>query len=49
MNSHHKYGLDLHTDYKKGVEAQTPATICAFISEFLKNANLVEITMLPQE
>ncbi len=49
MNSHHKYGLDLHTDYKKVVEAQTPATICAFISEFLKNANLVEITMLPQE
>ena len=49
MNSHHKYGLDLHTDYKKIVQAQTPATISAFITEFLKNANKVEVTMLPQE
>ena len=49
MTAHHKYGLDLHTDYKKIVQAQTPATISAFITEFLKNANKVEVTMLPQE
>ena len=49
MTAHHKYGYDLHTDYKKIVQAQTPATISAFITEFLKNANKVEVTMLPQE
>ena len=49
MKSHRKYGLDMHTDYKKLVEAQTPETISAFVAEFLKSANKIEVTMLPQE
>jgi zinc protease len=44
-----KFGIDLHTDYKKVVEAQTPASICAFMQEFLKPGNKMEVTMMPQE
>jgi len=43
------FGLDVHTDYKKTVEAQTPETISAFVRELLKSGNCAEITMLPEE
>jgi zinc protease len=44
-----KYGLDFHTDFKRIVEAQTPESICAFMREFLKPGNKIEVTMMPQE
>ena len=43
------YGVDVHTDYKKVVEAQTPDAISAFMQEFLKPGNRAEIIMLPEE
>ena len=43
------YGVDVHTDYKKVVEAQTPEAISAFMQEFLKPGNRAEIIMLPEE
>ncbi|UPS44691.1 insulinase family protein [Prevotella sp. E15-22] len=43
------YGVDVYTDYKKTVEAQTPQTIAAFMQEFLKPGNRAEIVMLPEE
>ena len=43
------YGVDVYTDYKKTVEAQTPQTIAAFMQEFLKPGNRAEIIMLPEE
>ena len=43
------YGVDVHTDYKKVVEAQTPDAISAFMQEFLKSGNRAEVIMLPEE
>ena len=43
------YGVDVYTDYKKTVEAQTPQAIAAFMQEFLKPGNRAEIIMLPEE
>ena len=43
------YGVDVYTDYKKTVEAQTSQTIAAFMQEFLKPGNRAEIIMLPEE
>ena len=40
----------LKYDYdKRIVEAQTPESISAFVGEFLKAGNKVEVTMMPQE
>ena len=49
ITTYRKFGIDLHSDYKKVVEAQTPASICQFMQEFLKAGNKIEITMMPQE
>ena len=43
------WGLDLHTDYEKVVNAQTPQTIAAFVAEVLKAGNSAEVVMLPTE
>ena len=43
------YGVDVYTDYKKTVEAQTPQTVAAFMQEFLKPGNRAEVIMLPEE
>lgn len=43
------YGIDLYTDYKKTVEAQTPATISAFMKTFLKPNNRIEVVMMPEK
>ncbi len=40
--------VDLYTDYKKVVEAQTPATISAFMKQFLATGNKVTVVMLPE-
>lgn len=45
----YKLHQDNYTDYKKTVEAQTPATISAFVKQFLAGANKVSIIMLPKE
>jgi len=44
-----KWGVDLNTDYKKVVEAQTPESISAFIKELLKAGNRAEVVMMPAE
>lgn len=43
------YGVDIHSNYNKIVEAQTPETISAFVAEILKAGNRAEILMLPEE
>ena len=42
-----KMNVDTYTDYKKTVEAQTPATIMAFMKQFLSTGNKVSVIMLP--
>jgi len=42
-----EYGLDFHTDYEKTVNAQTPESISAFVSQLLKSANSAEVIMTP--
>ena len=49
INRFREWGIDTHTDFKKVVEAQTPATIAAFVKELLKSNNKAEVTMLPEE
>ena len=47
--SMYEYGLDYHTNYDAIVQAQTPATIAAFVTELLKSGTRVEVVMMPQE
>ncbi len=49
INSWRKWNLDFHTDYEKTVEAVTPQSVCAFVSEVLKSGNEAEVVMLPVE
>ena len=49
LNRLRKYGVDTHTDYKKVVEAQTPADIAAFMQQLLKADNFARIVMTPAE
>jgi zinc protease len=49
INTWRKFGIDLHTDYEKIVNAQTPESICAFVSEVLKAGNRAEVIMMPAE
>jgi zinc protease len=44
-----EYKLDLHSDYEKTVQAQTPETVSAFVAEMLKAGNSAEVIMLPAE
>ena len=44
-----KYGIDMHTDYKKLVEAQTPETIMQFMKEFNASGNRLSVCMMPAE
>ena len=44
-----KWGLDMHTDYKAVVQAQTPESISAFVKELLKANNCAEVIMMPAE
>ena len=45
----YKWGLDMHTDYKAVVQAQTPESICAFMKELLAAGNRAEVVMMPAE
>ncbi len=49
INDYRRWGLDMHTDYKKVVEAQTPESISAFAKEILKAGNRAEVVMMPAE
>ena len=42
-------GVDFHKDYEQLVNAQTPESIAAFVSEVLKAGNRAEVIMLPAE
>ena len=44
-----KWGIDMHTDYKAVVQAQTPQTISAFMKELLAAGNRAEVVMMPAE
>ncbi len=44
-----KWNLDLHTDCEKTIQALTPQSICAFVTEVLKSGNEAEVVMLPAE
>jgi zinc protease len=44
-----KYSVDINTDYKQTVQAQTPESIAAFVKELLSAGNRAEIIMLPEE
>ena len=44
-----KYGLDMHTDYEKVVNAQTPESLAAFVKEVLMAGNHAEVIMMPAE
>ena len=41
-------GNDNHTDYKRLVEAQTPANISAMVKQLLSVANKVSVVILPE-
>ena len=47
IDEYRSYGVDFYTDYKKTVEAQTPASISAFMADFIKPGNRVEVVMMP--
>lgn len=49
IDMYRKYGIDMHTDFKRLVTAQTPQSISAFVKEFLNVNNRVTVTMLPDE
>ena len=49
ITNYRKFGIDLHTNFKKVVEAQTPESICKFMQEFLKPGNKIEVTIMPKE
>ena len=44
-----QWGIDLHSDYEKVVNAQTPESIAAYVSELLKAGNHAEVIMMPAE
>ena len=49
IDDYRNYGIDFHTDWKKTVMAQTPATISAFVKELLSQNNKIEVVMMPKE
>ncbi len=49
INSWREFGIDFHTDYERVVNAQTPESISAFMSELLKAGNRAEVIMMPAE
>jgi zinc protease len=49
INTWRRFGLDIHSDYEKLVNAQTPESISALTAELLKAGNRAEVIMLPAE
>lgn len=48
VEKYRKYGIDMHTDYKKVVEAQTEQDICKYMKEFVKPGNHISVIMMPE-
>ena len=48
INVFKEYGLDLHTDYKKTVEALTVDSVRDFLNQLLKSGNNIEVIMTPE-
>ena len=48
IGDYRDYGVDMHTAYRKTVEAQTPQSISAFVAEVLGQGNRVEVVMMPE-
>ena len=44
-----QWGLDMHTDYEKTVQATTAGQVCQFVADVLKAGNDAEVVMLPAE
>ena len=44
-----KWGIDFHSDFEQMVNAQTPESIAAFVTEVLKAGNRADVIMLPAE
>lgn len=49
IQMYHTLGVDIHTNFKDIVEAQTPATISKYVKDFLAKSTHVEVIMLPEE
>lgn len=49
ISRYRDYGVDMHTDYRRTVEAQTPETVSAMIGDLLKAGNRIEVIMMPEE
>ena len=49
INDWRFWGVDMHSDYKTILQAQTPESISAFIKEVLKAGNRAEVIMMPAE
>ena len=47
ITTYKDYGVDVHTDYKKTVEALTVDNVRDFLNKFLKGANHVKVVMSP--
>jgi len=43
-----QWGLDFHSDYEKTVQAVTPESIAAFVTDVLKAGNEAEVVMMPE-
>jgi len=43
-----RYGIDTHTDYKKLIQAQTPASISAYVKQMLSAGNNITVMMTPE-
>ena len=49
INDWRFWGVDMHTNYKAVLQAQTPESISAFVKEMLKAGNRAEVIMMPAE
>ncbi|MBR1469515.1 MAG: insulinase family protein [Prevotella sp.] len=45
----YKYGIDLHTNLKATIQAQTPEKISAFVKEVISSGNFITVMMTPEE
>ena len=45
----YKYGLDMHTNLKDTIQAQTPEKISAFVKEVISSGNCITVMMTPEE
>ena len=49
INNYREYGVDIHTDYKQTVEAQTTESVSAFVKTLTEAGNSLQVVMLPDE